>query len=96
MSVTPRLRGRAAVTQRDRRLDLFPLCAHCLLEGITKATDEIDHIKRLKDGGADTDDNCQGLCFRHHKIKTGREAGHKQGYDITGKPLDAGHPWSVG
>lgn len=68
-----RLRGSAAVKQRQRRLNIYPICAHCRDEGVTKLTDEIDHIIPLGQGGEDTDENCQGLCFHHHRLKTATE-----------------------
>lgn len=67
---TPRLSGRAAVVQRKRRLLIHPLCARCQEAGQIKPTDEIDHIKPLDHGGSDDDDNVQGLCFYHHKLKS--------------------------
>jgi len=93
-----RLRGRAAVEQRQRRLRKFPLCAVCLEDGIVKATDEIDHIIPLDDGGPDTDENCQGLCFEHHRQKTNYQRHgieRKHGYEASGRPLDPSHPWNA-
>lgn len=90
-----RLRGRAGVAQRKRRVALYPLCAECLKQGRVTATDEIDHKIRLDDGGLDTDENCQGLCTEHHKVKTRRENTGKHGYDETGRPLDPAHPWNA-
>jgi hypothetical protein len=52
---------------------MFPLCAECQRQGITKLTDEIDHIIPLTEGGEDVDGNCQGLCFDHHAEKSARE-----------------------
>lgn len=70
-----RLRGRKAVAQRERRVQMYPICLECLAEGIVKATDEIDHTIALANGGEDTDDNCQGLCTAHHVDKTNRDMG---------------------
>lgn len=53
---------------------MFPLCVHCQAEGIVKATEIIDHVKPIAQGGEDIDDNCQGLCKLHHDLKTSREA----------------------
>jgi 5-methylcytosine-specific restriction protein A len=69
-NATPRQRGRAGMSSRDRVLSANPLCAHCK----TRAATEADHIVRLVDGGADTDENKQGLCYWCHKDKTQREA----------------------
>lgn len=68
-----RLRGRAGVQQRERRRYQHPLCAHCLEEGVTTPTDEIDHVVPLALGGTDTDDNVQGLCTPHHLLKSAQE-----------------------
>ena len=67
---TPRKRGRAGQADRNRRLRLYPYCSQCSKEGKTKLTHHIDHIIPLHKGGPDTDDNCQGLCKRHHDEKT--------------------------
>lgn len=82
---TQRLRGRAGVEQRKRRRAKYPLCAECLKEGIVRATDEIDHIIPLDQGGPDTDANCQGLCETHHNIKTASET-HYTAYPTWVKP----------
>lgn len=68
-----RLRGRAGVAQRERRLRLFPLCAHCEARGIVRPTDIIDHVTPLAFGGLDVDENCQGLCNWHNALKTAAE-----------------------
>ena len=91
---TPRKRGRAGQRDRARRLKLYPLCALCLLEGIVTQTDQIDHIIPLHKGGPDTDENCQGICLKHHEAKTLQDTGRKLGYDSKGFPLNSDHPWS--
>ena len=82
MKIIPRLRGGTGQRQRARRLKLHPLCAHCEVEGVVKATEEIDHIiplfKGVEAGGTDEEDNIQGLCREHHKIKTRADLGHKE------------------
>lgn len=90
----PRLRGRAGQQQRLRRLRQHPLCAECQKLGIARATDQIDHIVPLAQGGADDDDNVQGLCFEHHAEKTAREdtsheaaASHPEWLDRSAVPL---------
>lgn len=70
-----RIRGRRGVALRKRRLAMHPLCAECLKRGITRATDQIDHIIALTNGGEDIDDNVQGLCREHHDEKTAGETG---------------------
>lgn len=94
MEYAPRLRGRHGQKQRARRLKLFPLCRHCEEEGVIKATEEIDHIiplfKGIEAGGTDEDDNVQGLCYEHHKIKTAKDLGHKkrQTIGVDGWPIE--------
>ncbi len=72
--MTERLRGRAGVAQRKRRLYAEPLCRDCKAKGITTVSVTIDHIKPMAMGGADTDDNCQALCQDCHDIKTAYES----------------------
>jgi 5-methylcytosine-specific restriction enzyme A len=75
-----RLRGRAGVAQRARRLAAEPLCRDCLAETpprITPATVP-DHIKPLAKGGTDTDDNIRCLCEAHHRIRTAEQFGHRK------------------
>ena len=77
-------RGRTYTTRgsdkdRARRRQLYPLCVHCLAQGITRQTDEIDHITPLGMGGADTDENSQGLCIPCHAAKSATEDVSHQG-----------------
>lgn len=75
-----RLRGRAGVAQRARRLAAEPLCRDCLAETpprITAAT-RWDHITPLAHGGDDTDENGRALCEPHHLIRTAEQFGHKR------------------
>ena len=76
---TPRKRGRAGQRDRERRRKLYPLCQPCLRQGRTTATEEIDHIVPLHQGGPDTDGNCRGVCIACHKRITAeqRRAHHK-------------------
>lgn len=72
---TPRLRGRAAVEQRKRRLQAEPLCRDCQAEGrITPATVP-DHIIPLTKGGADNDENVRCLCQPCHALRTAEQFG---------------------
>jgi hypothetical protein len=68
-----RLRGRAGVEQRKRRLRSEPLCRECRANGRVTAATSIDHIKPLAFGGTDTDDNIQALCTDCHAFKTAAE-----------------------
>ncbi len=69
-----RLRGRAGMAQRQRRLDRTNgLCEMCLAEGRTKAATIVDHKLALALGGSDDDENTQNLCDDHNAIKTAAE-----------------------
>lgn len=74
-----RLRGRAAVAQRKRRLTNEPLCRHCLAKDIVRPATVPDHITPLAFGGSDTDDNIQCLCEDCHTLKTAAEGAATDG-----------------
>lgn len=74
-----RLRGRAGVEQRKRRLKAEPLCRHCRRRGIYRPSTVPDHIKPLAFGGSDTEDNIQCLCDECHAIKTAIESAATEG-----------------
>ena len=60
---------------RKKYIKEHPLCEECLRNGDTTPGYAVDHIVRIKDGGARLDENnLQTLCKRHHAIKTGKEA----------------------
>ncbi|MDB5540539.1 MAG: endonuclease [Devosia sp.] len=97
---TPRLRGRAGVKQRDRRLKRTNyLCEDCEALGrITLAT-VVDHTIPLSKGGPDTDENTRNLCDEHDAIRTAEQFGFKaptpkQAIAINGRPIDHNHPWN--
>ena len=69
-NATPRQRGRKWMIRRARLLKAKPLCAHCLLRGVTRCATEVDHVVPLFKGGPDTDANTQNLCFDCHAEKT--------------------------
>lgn len=75
---------------RARRLKKSPLCVECLKLGITKATEEIDHIIPLEQGGPDTDENTQGLCVEHNRAKRNRESYGHVSYGEDGWPEEGG------
>jgi 5-methylcytosine-specific restriction protein A len=79
---TARLRGRAGVKQRDRRLRAEPLCRDCKVKGIIRAAITPDHIKPLAKGGSDTDDNIRCLCRECHDKRTAEEFGHRLKVEI--------------
>jgi 5-methylcytosine-specific restriction protein A len=71
----PDLRKRGRAGQRDRAAVLAeePLCRRCLAAGRTEPSTQVDHIKRLADGGSDERSNKQGLCTPCHDAKSKRE-----------------------
>lgn len=69
-----RIRGRAGMALRARRLQMHPLCAACEEKGVVRATEVIDHVVPLAMGGEDVDENVQGLCLLCHAIKTAGES----------------------
>lgn len=73
---TRRLRGRAAVEQRARRLAMEPHCRDCHDKGDQRLAEEVDHIFPLEEGGSDEDDNVRCLCKPCHAVRT-RERLHK-------------------
>lgn len=75
-SAQSRDRSRAARKERNEFLQRNPECRICLAEGrgMVRA-DEVDHIKPLHQGGADTDSNRQSLCSECHKRKSVTERG---------------------
>lgn len=75
--MTQRLRGRAAVAQRKRRLAAEPLCRMCKAEGIVTLATVPDHIIALVNGGTDDDTNIQCLCQPCHDEKTRADLGHR-------------------
>lgn len=74
-----RLRGRAGVEQRKRRLAAEPICRHCAAKGIVTLATVPDHITPMAMGGSDTDDNIQCLCEPCHAIKTAAEGASHAG-----------------
>jgi 5-methylcytosine-specific restriction protein A len=72
--VDKRLRGRAGQRARRAVLDEEPLCRKCLEQGRTTASEVVDHIRPLSQGGSDQRSNKQGLCVPCHDAKTKAEA----------------------
>ena len=73
-----RLRGRAAVAQRRRRLLAEPLCRDCAANGIVRAASVPDHIVPLTKGGSDDDSNIRCLCTDCHGTRTAEQFGHRR------------------
>lgn len=73
-----RLRGRAAVKQRKRRLERTNrLCEDCLALGLVRPATVVDHIIPLSLGGTDDDENTRNLCDEHNRDRTAEQFGHK-------------------
>ena len=85
-----RLRGRAAVAQRLRRLRAEPLCRDCAAKGRIRAATVPDHIVPLTKGGSDEDSNIRCLCADCHQARTAEQFGQRRrvavGFD--GWPVD--------
>ena len=80
LTPTPRLRGRAAVEQRKRRMArTHGYCERCEAKGLygVKAT-VVDHIVPLTKGGPDTDENTRNLCDACHGDVGAEQFGHKR------------------
>ena len=64
---------------RALHLKRNPLCKWCEELGVVKVGKIVDHIKRIKSGGAPLDiSNLQTLCTKCHAIKSGYEAHEKK------------------
>lgn len=73
-----RLRGRAGMAQRERRLRrTHGLCEDCTAEGRTEVAHIVDHIIPLAKGGSDDDDNTRNLCHLHNGLRTAEQFGFK-------------------
>jgi 5-methylcytosine-specific restriction enzyme A len=76
-SLSQRMRGRKAVTQRQRRLSAEPLCRDCANKGRIVMSTVPDHIIPLSMGGSDSDDNIRCLCSYCHRIRTAQQFGYR-------------------
>ena len=76
--IVERVRGRAGVALRKRRLAAEPLCRDCKAKGIVRLATTPDHIKPLALGGTDTDENIRCLCGPCHEVRTAEQFGFKQ------------------
>ncbi len=89
-TMAERLRGRAAVAQRKRRMvRTLGLCERCDAKGLTKVATVVDHILPLAKGGSDEDSNTRNLCKPCHDEVTAEQFGHKvkQPIGLDGWPL---------
>ncbi|HXH52550.1 MAG TPA: HNH endonuclease signature motif containing protein [Sphingomicrobium sp.] len=69
-----RRRGRPAQRERAMILAEEPLCRLCGEAGRVSASEEVDHIVPLSQGGSEERSNKQGLCKPCHKAKTAAES----------------------
>lgn len=74
-----RLRGRPGQRLRQQVKSEEPLCRECTAKGLVAATEEVDHIIPLADGGTNDRENMQGLCGACHRAKTQREQAARRG-----------------
>lgn len=78
-----RLRGRAGVEQRRRRLARTNgLCEMCLAQGVTRIATVVDHIQPLSLGGTDEDENTRNLCGIHNAQVTAEQFGQRHRPEI--------------
>lgn len=68
-----RLRGRAGVRDRQRILAEEPLCRECAKADRVVASQRVDHIIPLSQGGSDERGNKQALCVPCHDAKSKAE-----------------------
>lgn len=72
-SATKRVTGRRLQQLRQELFRRSPLCAECERQGLVTLATQRDHIKPLAEGGADSEDNVQGLCEPCHEGKSLQE-----------------------
>lgn len=95
-----RLRGRAGVAQRKRRLlRTDGLCEACLKLGRTTLATVVNHKTPLIHGGSDEDSNTENLCAEHDRSETARQFRHQvaeggRGIGRSGRPTNPDHPWN--
>lgn len=77
--VTERIRGRAGVRLRERRLRrTHGLCEDCLAQGKVNPATQVDHTVPLALGGTDDDENTRNLCDEHHQRRTAEQFGTRR------------------
>lgn len=73
-TATKRITGRKLQALRESLFRRQPLCVECERQGKVVLATQRDHIVSLGEGGADDDDNVQGLCGPCHEAKSKGEA----------------------
>lgn len=71
---TKRITGRKLQRMRAELFTRSPLCVECERNGRVTLATQRDHITPLAEGGEDTDDNTQALCFDCHEAKSKAES----------------------
>lgn len=69
-----RMGGRRLQTINKVFMREHPLCEECLRHGVHTMAVVRDHIIPLAEGGEDTTENSQALCYKCHDAKTREEA----------------------
>lgn len=72
-TATKRITGRRLQAMRAELFASNPLCVECERHGRVTLATQRDHIVSLGEGGADADDNVQGLCEACHDAKSQAE-----------------------
>lgn len=81
--MTERIRGRAGVKQRLRRLTRTNhQCEDCIAEGMPRLATIVDHIIPLAHGGSDDDANTRNLCDEHNRKRTAEQFGFRRGISV--------------
>lgn len=76
--MTERLRGKAGVQQRKRRMERTHwLCEWCEAKGITRTATVVDHSIPLIMGGKDVDENTRNLCVDCNAKATAEQFGYQ-------------------
>jgi P27 family predicted phage terminase small subunit len=73
-----RLRGRAGIAQRKRRLEAEPRCRDCHANGLVVPATVPDHIVPLSGGGTDDDNNIRCLCAECHCVRRAEQFGYRK------------------
>ncbi|MDP3271307.1 HNH endonuclease [Limnobacter sp.] len=68
-----RITGRRLQALRVALFEREPLCAECKRNGVVRLATQRDHIQSLEEGGAEDEDNTQGLCDECHEGKSLKE-----------------------
>ncbi len=95
-----RLRGRAGVEQRRRRMERTNwLCEHCTAAGRVREAIVVNHKIPLAHGGSDEDSNTENLCKPCDLVATAKQFEHQapveaRGIARNGRPTSPDHPWN--